>query len=243
MVHAQSERRVFMKDDDGRLKILSFRSIYSLIFLITLGVLLIWVSFNMDLPAPKEMREIIVNYGWAGWLVFLGITAAIAITPIPVTVPALVAGSLYGLVGGSFLSFSGVMIGSWIGYWLARFAGRRLTFQLLGRHGTVVESYLNNAGFWAMCTARVMPALPYWPINYGAGALGVKQYTFISSTFLASIPGQVSLVALGAFAVEPSLLHGAVLVCAWLAVLIFTWVSYRYWRGTNNDMKDSEKAK
>ncbi|WP_020008579.1 TVP38/TMEM64 family protein [Salinicoccus albus] len=229
-----------MSSGEERTNLFSWRSIGSLIILLVLGTSLLWVSFNLDLPAPAEMREIILSYGWAGWLVFFGITAAIAITPIPIVVPALVAGSLYGLIGGTLLSFLGVMLGSWIGYWLARALGQRFIFHLLGQHSSIVQNYLTNAGFWAMCTVRLMPGLPYWPVNYGAGALGVGQYAFISATFLSSIPGQVSLVALGAFAVNPSVFHVAVLIISWVAVLTLTWVSYRYWRGTNPDTQDAE---
>ena len=231
-----------MKPDQDWSKFLSLRSIVSLILLIVLVASFIWVSFNLNVPPPQELREIILDYGWSGFLIFLGITVAIAITPIPVTIPALVAGSLYGVIGGSILSFSGVMLGSWIAYWLARFVGQRLTFLLLGLHSEVVERYLNNAGFWTMCTVRLMPGLPYWPINYGAGALGVSQYAFLSATLLASIPGQVSLVSLGAFAVTPNLFNGTILASAWLAVLIFTWISYRHWRTTNQDAQDKNKS-
>lgn len=229
-----------MSSGGDRSDAFSPRSIISLIALIILGVSFLWISFNMDLPEPEEMREIILGYGWAGWLVFIGITAAIAVTPIPITVPALVAGSLYGVIGGTLFSFSGVILGSWIGYWLARTAGQNVTFKLLGRYSSTVKKYLNNAGFWAMCTARLMPGLPYWPVNYGAGALGVKQHAFISATFLASIPGQVSLVALGAFAVKQSVFNGVVLVAAWIAVITLTIISYRYWRGTSTD-SDTEQ--
>ncbi|WP_084145649.1 TVP38/TMEM64 family protein [Jeotgalicoccus marinus] len=213
----------------------SLRSTISL--LATVGVigLLIWLSFNVNVPEPAVLRDMIQGYGWAGWLVFIGITALIAITPIPVTIPALVAGSLYGVIAGSLFSFTGVMIGSWLGYWLARLTGQDLTFKLLGRHGTTVKKYLSNAGFLAMCTARLMPGLPYWPVNYGAGALGVNQYAFVAATFVASIPGQISLVALGAFAANQSLFNGIILVGAWVLVLISTWVSYRYWRNARED--------
>ncbi|MCK1976380.1 TVP38/TMEM64 family protein [Jeotgalicoccus huakuii] len=213
----------------------SLRSTISL--LATVGVigLLIWLSFNVNVPEPAVLRDMIQGYGWAGWLVFIGITALIAITPIPVTIPALVAGSLYGVIAGSLFSFTGVMIGSWLGYWLARLTGQDLTFKLLGRHGTTVKKYLSNAGFLAMCTARLMPGLPYWPVNYEAGALGVNQYAFVAATFVASIPGQISLVALGAFAANQSLFNGIILVGAWVLVLISTWVSYRYWRNARED--------
>lgn len=208
------------------------QSVISLIFLIIVIALFIWVYFNVDVPEPSELQEIILSYGWAGWLVFIGITSLIAITPIPVTIPALVAGSLYGVVEGSVVSFLGVMIGSWIGYWIARLTGQQLTFRLLGRHGQTVKNYLGDAGFLAMCTARLMPGLPYWPVNYGAGSLGVSQSAFLSATFIASIPGQVSLVALGAFAVNPTILNGTILVLAWIVVGVSTWTSYKYWRGS-----------
>lgn len=243
MVQIQEKREKSMTSGEERTSMFSLRSIGSMIILIVLGTSFLWVSFNLNLPAPEEMREIILSYGWAGWLVFLGITAAIAITPIPITVPALVAGSLYGVIGGTLLSFTGVMIGSWIGYWLARALGQRITFKLLGRHGSIVENYLSNAGFWTICTVRLMPGLPYWPVNYGAGALGIGQYAFISASALASIPGQISLVALGAFAVKPSVFHVVVLIISWVAVLMLTWVSYRYWRRTSPDTQDEEATK
>lgn len=224
-----------MSSDKDRTDAFSPRSLLSLLSLVIVIGTLIWLSFNVDVPEPEVLRNMIQSYGWAGWLVFIGITALIAITPIPVTIPALVAGSLYGIIAGSLFSFTGVLIGSWLGYWLARLTGQELTFKLLGRHGITVKKYLSNAGFLAMCTARLMPGLPYWPVNYGAGALGVNQYTFLLATFIASIPGQISLVALGAFAANQSLFNGVILVSAWIIVLVSTWVSYRYWRNTREN--------
>lgn len=221
-----------MSSENNSSDAFSPRSIISLLTLVIFLGILIWLSFNVDIPEPEVLRNIIQGYGWAGWLIFIGITALIAITPIPVTIPALVAGSLYGVIAGSLFSFTGILIGSWIGYWAARFTGQDLTFTLLGRHGSTVKKYLSNAGFLAMCTARLMPGLPYWPINYGAGALGVSQSAFLSATFIASIPGQISLVALGAFAVNQSLFNGIILIAAWITVVVSTWISYRYWRNT-----------
>ena len=226
-----------MRSEKDSADAFSLRSIISLLTLVLFIGILIWLSFNVNIPEPEVLREMIQSYGWAGWLVFIGITALIAITPIPVTIPALVAGSLYGIIAGSLFSFTGILIGSWIGYWLARLTGQELTFKLLGRHGPTVKKYLGNAGFLTMCIARLMPGLPYWPVNYGAGALGVSQYAFLSATFIASIPGQISLVALGAFAVNQSFFNGIILVTAWMTVLLSTWISYRYWRNTRKESK------
>lgn len=224
-----------MSSEDDPRRMISWRSVALTAALILVATPLLWVAFNVDLPAPAELRETILSYGWAGWLVFIGLAAGIAVTPIPVTLPALVAGSLYGVVGGTLVSFSGVIIGSWIGYWLARAVGRRATMFLLGNHGPVVQKYLDNAGFWAMCTVRLMPGVPYWPVNYGAGALGVSHHAFVSTTLVATIPGQVSLVALGAFAVSPSVFPGVVLVVSWATVISLTWIAYRRWHRLNAD--------
>lgn len=211
----------------------SWRSVALTAVLVLVVAPLLWVAFNVDLPDPADLRETILSYGWAGWLVAIGIAAAIAVTPVPVTLPALVAGSLYGVVGGTLVSFTGVVLGSWVGYWLARAVGKRATMFLLGRHGPVVQTYLHNAGFWAMCTVRLMPGVPYWPVNYGAGALGVAHHTFTTATLVATIPGQVSLVSLGAFAASPSVLPGVALVVSWAAVISLTWTSYRHWHRIN----------
>lgn len=88
-----------------------------------------------------------------------------------------------------------------------------------------------------MCTARLIPGLPYWPVNYGAGALGISQHVFLSATLVASIPGQVSLVSLGAFAVHQSLFNGIILVTAWMTTLAAIWISYRYWRNKRKESK------
>ncbi|WP_260846214.1 TVP38/TMEM64 family protein [Staphylococcus epidermidis] len=61
-------------------------------------------KFPFKFTVTCGMRKIILSYGWAGWLIFIGATIAIAVTPIPITMPALVAGSLYGLVKGTLLS-------------------------------------------------------------------------------------------------------------------------------------------
>ncbi|HJE19281.1 MAG TPA: TVP38/TMEM64 family protein [Aliicoccus persicus] len=227
-----------MSNDKNSNDVFSAKSVISMAFLVVVIGVLIWISFNVNVPSPEALRAMVQGYGWAGWLIFIGITALIAVTPIPVTIPALVAGSLYGALEGSLFSFTGVLIGSWLGYWLARLTGQNVTFRLLGKYGKTVKKYLKNAGFLTMCTARLMPGLPYWPVNYGAGALGVNQKTFVAATFIASIPGQVSLVSLGAFAVDPTLVNGTILVSAWIVVLVSTWISYRYWYKKQNNKRN-----
>ena len=79
------------------------------LLVVVLSVLL-WLLFNVELPSAERLRDIIDSWGWAAWLVFIGIYALVAMTPIPVTVMAVTAGLLFGVVDGTVLSVIGVLI-------------------------------------------------------------------------------------------------------------------------------------
>src|SRR5699024_6484120 len=82
------------------------------------------------------------------------------------------------------------------------------------------------------CTLRLMPGIPYWPVNYGSGALGVSSREFLIATVVSALPGQVSLIAIGAFIADPSALSGAAVVISWVVVIALTLVADRRWRAT-----------
>lgn len=189
-----------------------------------------WVVFNVDLPAADQLQASIAEAGWAGWLVFIVLYAVVALTPIPVTIMAVTGGLLFGLAVGSVLSITGAFLGSWGAYWLARGLGKRTVKRLLGRYRSRIEGQLSSAGFEAVTTLRLLPGLPYWPVNYGSGAFGVTTAAYVPASLLAMAPGQVSLVAVGNFIAEPGVIPGIWVLIAWAVVLVLTVVFYLRWR-------------
>ena len=123
---------------------------------------------------------------------------------------------IFGLPVGTVLSMIGVVIGCFGGYGIARGLGRETVMRLLGSHAGVIEERLEDGGFYAVCTLRLMPGIPYWPVNYGSGALGVTSRDFLVATALSALPGQVSLIAIGALIADPSLVSGLVVAISWL---------------------------
>ncbi len=202
--------------------------------LVIVLLVMLWLAFNVRLPSVAELQSQIEGLGWVGVAAFIALYAAVAMTPIPVTIMAVTGGLLFGTVIGSVLSVIGVLAGCWGAYWLARGLGRRTVLKLLGEHGRKVEEHLEGAGFQAVCTLRLMPGFPYWPVNYGSGAFGIGQRDFLVASLVSTVPGQVSLVAVGAFIAEPSVIPGAVVLCAWAVVLVMTVWAYRAWRGTSS---------
>ncbi|WP_255316398.1 TVP38/TMEM64 family protein [Nesterenkonia sp. Act20] len=200
--------------------------------LVAVLLVMVYAAFNLRLPSVDTLQSRIEAYGWAGWIVFVLLYAVVAMTPIPVTIMAISGGFIFGILEGSLLSVIGVLIGCWAAYHLARSLGAQAVRRLLGSHADTVETRLQNAGFEAVFALRLTPGVPYWPVNYGGGAFGVTQRDFVVASVIATVPGQVSLVALGAFIAEPSVMHGAVVAVAWIVVVGMTIWAYRSWRGT-----------
>jgi uncharacterized membrane protein YdjX (TVP38/TMEM64 family) len=192
---------------------------------------MVWLAFTVDLPSLPELRARIESLGHWAPLAFVVLYAVVALTPIPVTIMAVAAGLLFGLPLGTALSMIGVVAGC-CAYWGARGLGRTTVMRLLGTHAALVEERLENGGFYAVCTLRLMPGIPYWPVNYGAGALGVDAREFTLATALSALPGQLSLIAIGAFLAAPGIGAGAAVAVSWLLVIVLTVLSWRRWRAT-----------
>ena len=80
-----------------------------------------------------------------------------------------------------------------------------------------------------------MPGFPYWPVNYGSGALGIDNRTFLTATVVSSLPGQLSLVAVGAFIGEPNLINAVAVGVSWVLVIILTIITMRRWKSARHD--------
>lgn len=202
------------------------------ILLVVIALVMIWLALTVRLPDMDSLRDRIDDFGFWSWAVFILAYAGVALTPIPVTIMALAGGLLFGVVAGSVVSVIGAMLGSIAGYATARALGKETVLGLLGSRGDTLEERLDDAGFEAVFTLRVLPGMPYWPINYAAGALGIPFQVFVWSSLIASIPGQISLVAIGAFLGERTIAAGAVVVVSWMVVIVMTIWAGRAWKGT-----------
>lgn len=211
---------------------------------VALGLAIIaglWLVFNVRLPSMDALQAEIADLNGWGYAFFVVLYSAVAATPIPVTIMALVGGMAFGLPIGTALSMIGVVIGSSIGYWIARGLGRETVMRLLGQHATTVEDRLKDGGFYAVSLLRLMPGFPYWPVNYGSGAFGIDTRPFLTATVISSIPGQISLVAVGAFIGEPNVANGIAVVLAWILVIGLTIVAFLKFKKVNRAEVAAEK--
>lgn len=213
-------------------------SILRNVLLVLVLLAMIWLALNVRLPSLDTLQARIADLGLWGPFVFIALYALVAVTPIPVTIMAVAAGMIFGLPVGTVLSMAGVVLGCLGGYGIARGLGRETVMRLLGSHAEVVEQRLEGGGFYAVCTLRLMPGIPYWPVNYGSGALGITTRDYLVATALSALPGQVSLIAIGAFIAEPSPVTGLAVVISWIVVITLTVLAYRRWRAARAPQTD-----
>ncbi|GAA1857710.1 TVP38/TMEM64 family protein [Brevibacterium marinum] len=199
----------------------------------------LWLAFNVHLPSLDGIQNQIAEAGFWGFGIFILLYAVVAATPIPVTIMAVAGGLAFGLVFGTVLSMIGVVAGCFGGYWISRGLGRETVMRLLGSHAEAVESRLTDGGFYAVCTLRLMPGFPYWPVNYGSGALGIRSRTFLIATVVSALPGQLSLVAVGAFIGHPGIINGTAVAISWALVIVLTILTFRRWKSTRKGSAES----
>ncbi len=122
---------------------------------------------------------------------------ATSLVSVPRWAMAIVAGLLFGLVGGTFWSLAGTLAGTSAGFFLARFVNSgAFVPHDLPRVGPWIARA--EAGGWrTIALARLLP-VPGAAVNYGFGLSAIGYRDFACGTVLGSVPAAIVFANLGA---------------------------------------------
>ncbi|MBQ3506176.1 MAG: VTT domain-containing protein [Clostridia bacterium] len=166
----------------------------------------------------EEVRELLAKFGWKGYIT-LGILSMLQVVFafLPAEPVQVISGLSFGLLKGSLICLSGVVLGNTLIYILYRIYGNKLT-----------EYFQTNAEF-DFDTARksnkialiifilyFLPAIPYGMICLFSASLDIKYPKYIIWTTLGSIPSILIGVGLGELAIA----SGWIVSLAVFAVLV-----------------------
>ena len=169
------------------------------------------------------------------WLADLGawayvvaplVMAAVAVFPVPAEAPAMANGMLFGPVVGSFITWTGAMLGAWFSYEVARAAGRPLAGRFVGEEAIArIDTTVERAGWWGLLALRFIPVAAFTALNWGSGLCGVPRWRFLWTTGVGITPGAVLFTTSGAglsalWRRSPSL-AAALVFCLALVTLIW----------------------
>ena len=150
----------------------------------------------------SDLRQTVEDAGVWAPLVFLLLQATITATPVPRTVFTVAAGVLFGSIGGVLLAVVGTTLAAATAYGLVRLVGGRFAERHAQRSAVAwVRSRLERSGLLAMVSLRLIPAVPFAPLNYALALAEAPFGPYLLSTVLGVLPGTTAIVVLGDAAV------------------------------------------
>lgn len=159
---------------------------------------LVAAAFVLPVPGPSDVRTWALGAGAAAPLLMFVTYVVATIVPIPRTVFSLASGLLLGPALGVLVAMSATALSAVLGFALARWVGRGLVARHLDKAAVrTVDAKLSGGGWLAVASLRLIPLIPFTPMNYCCGVSSVRMAPFIAGTVIGSLPGTTAAVLIG----------------------------------------------
>ena len=169
-----------------------------LILLALAAAVFVLAWFLLEVPPLSVLREWAESTGAWFPLLFWLLYVAITQFPVPRTILTLSAGILFGTLDGIIIAITATTVSAIISLLVVRTLLRdwiepRLT------HPTVrmINSRLEQRGWLAVTSLRMIAVVPFSILNYAAALTRVGVWQFAFATFLGSLPGTIITVLFG----------------------------------------------
>lgn len=136
----------------------------------------------------------------------------------------------------SIAMFGSLVSGS-IGYWAGRKLGLKSMRALIGETAEKISIYAKRGGIVGITLLRLLPIAPYTAVNLALGMLEISFFTFLSGTFLGTLPGTVIAAFLGESMLElwqnPDMEHLGVILAGltcWIAIIGGSHYAAKRWK-------------
>lgn len=162
--------------------------------LVVVGV----VVWQQDLVQRSRLEELVADAGAWGPVVFVVVYAVLSLFPVPQGLFTVLAGVLFGAVGGVLVVWVAAVLGALGGFLIARSSLRPVIDPVIARYGGEVRERLMGTGVLPILAIRLMPVAPFMAVNYVCGAAGVPLRSYSIATMLGILPAVVLYVQVGA---------------------------------------------
>ena len=142
----------------------------------------------------EELETIIKKSGKLAPLIYIGLFSILPSFFIPVTILAMAAGYVFGIIPAVIYTFIAAFINSTLTYFLGKYVAYDFINDIANEkyHDVYIklkEKSNGKEGFIFMLIVRLLPFVPYTLLNYMSGAVGFSYPVFISSSMLGILPG------------------------------------------------------
>ncbi len=170
--------------------------------MITLLILVItYFAFFRGLT-PEILRNYIGGFGYLAPFIYILCFTILPIAFFPVPILALAAGLLFGFLPGTIYTLIGAVLNSAIMFLMAKVLAKDAVTNLLQRKlpenwSSFLFDLDEKRGFGIIFILRLIPAMPYNLINYGAGLTSIKFSSYMLATILGILPGTLVFLNIG----------------------------------------------
>ena len=152
-------------------------------------LLVLFVVFGiLRVVSQDEVESWIEPLGNWGAPVFAVVSALLGCILVPGPLLAAASGLLFGTWLGFAVTLTSSVLAALIGWEIGRRTGT-----IEGPH----RAFLERRGLWAVIVQRLLPGIPDAPLNYVAGAVGVKPWDLALGTAIGVAPRAFAYTALG----------------------------------------------
>lgn len=142
----------------------------------------------------QELEMIIQNSGSLAPLIYIALFSILPTFFMPVTILAMAAGYVFGILPAGIYTFIAAFINSTLTYFLGKYVAYDFINDLANEkypdvYKKLKEKSNGKEGFIFMLIVRLLPFVPYTLLNYMSGAVGFSYPVFISSSMLGILPG------------------------------------------------------
>jgi uncharacterized membrane protein YdjX (TVP38/TMEM64 family) len=147
-------------------------------------------------PTPERLEEFTDRLGVFGPIIYLALGIALSCAFVPFPLIAGVAGALFGVGFGAVEALAIATGAAASQAAIARYAAPQRLSQL-GPLAKRIDQFLAERGVLAAFLTRLIPGLPYVPVNYAAGLTSLRISHLAIGSGLATAPRAYAYAALG----------------------------------------------
>ncbi|MGY6552913.1 MAG: TVP38/TMEM64 family protein [Wenzhouxiangella sp.] len=158
-----------------------------------------WFGMEPAVNALEWLEAHVGRYFWAALAAYLVLFSLLILTTLPVgTVFCLAGGYLFGITLGAGAALLAATTGATLTVLLVRgFGGRRLREWLSRGRLERWLKLLERDATWYLIILRVIPIMPFFPVNAAAGATRIGIGHFIAATAIGMTPTTIIYAAIG----------------------------------------------
>lgn len=147
---------------------------------------------------PEAIRGWIGQFGAMGPIVYVLLYAMNTVTLLPpIGILSLTAGLAFGPLVGCVAIMAGAMLGTSATFFISRRLGRSFVDRWLKGKFKSLDDRLGHRGFQTVFFFRMVPIVPYEPLNYLSGLSKIPFRDYVGATFLGLLPGAAAAAFLG----------------------------------------------